>query len=62
MAIMKVGDQKELKCLVERAQFVDKESGETRLYFKVSCVINGTSIKLSIPKESKQLFEYLINL
>lgn len=50
----------ELKAQVEKKNFTDKESGNTFEYYAVSVCIDGQNIPLSIPKESKQLFKYLV--
>ena len=50
----------ELKAVCEKKQFTDKDTGNVFDYFAVSVMIDGQKIPLSIPKESKQLFKYLI--
>ena len=50
----------ELKAVCEKKQFTDKDTGSVFDYFAVSVMIDGQKIPLSIPKESKQLFKYLI--
>lgn len=50
----------ELKAFCEKKQFADKDTGNVFDYYAVSVVVDGQKIPLSIPKESKQLFKYLI--
>lgn len=50
----------ELKAVCEKKQFTDKDTGNVFDYYAVSVMIDGQKVSLSIPKESKQLFKYLI--
>ena len=52
--------QLELKCLVEKKVFDNKETGEKFDYLSFNVVVDGQHIKLSVPKESKQLLNYLL--
>lgn len=51
--------QLKFECVAEQKQFVNTKTGETIDYVAVGVIINGQYIKLSLPKESKPLFNYL---
>ena len=49
-----------VELLVEPKTFTNKESGEVIKYNEISCIIDNCVIKLSVKKDCKQLFEYLL--
>ena len=51
--------QVELKCVAEPKEFKNEDTGEIINYVSVGVIINDQYIKLSVPKDSKQLFNYL---
>ena len=50
-----------LEASFEKKLFRNQETGETFPYYAVSVLINGQSVKLSVPKDSKQLLNYLLD-
>lgn len=48
------------KCTIQKKTFHKTETNEDIPYLHVTIEAEGQHIKLSVPKESKQLLEYLI--
>lgn len=51
----------ELKCFAEKKTFVDPQTGTAYPYWSMSCIVNNQQVKLSVPKESKALLNYLLD-
>ena len=45
----------------EQKTFTNNETGESFLYYSVGVTIGDQFVKLSVPKESKQLLNYLLD-
>lgn len=50
-----------LEAQAEKKIFVNKDTGESFPYYQVGVMLNNQYIKLSIPKESKQLLNYFLD-
>lgn len=50
-----------LEAFAEKKIFVDADTGNNFPYYAIHCLVNGQQIKLSIPKESKALLNYLLD-
>lgn len=50
-----------MECMAEKKVFLDAQSGNSYPYWAVTAIVNGQPIKLSVPKESKALLNYLLD-
>lgn len=50
-----------LEASFEKKTYVYKDTGESFDYYAVSVLIDGQFVKLSVPKESRPLLNYLLD-